>query len=69
LTHGDYYMHLADLKSYLETDQRLLDLYANPDEWTRKAVLNVAHSGKVSSDRSIAEYADGIWKVKSCPVR
>jgi starch phosphorylase len=68
LTHGDHYMHLADLKSYLEADQRLLDLYANPDEWTRKAVLNVAHSGKFSSDRTIAEYAANIWQVKPCPV-
>ncbi len=68
LTHGDYYMNLADLKSYLEADQRLLDLYANPDEWTRKAVLNVAYSGKFSSDRTIAEYAGDIWKVKRCPV-
>jgi hypothetical protein len=68
LTHGDYYMHLADLKSYLEADQRLLDLYASPDEWTRKAVLNVAHSGKFSSDRTIAEYAADIWEVKPCPV-
>src|SRR5207253_10251664 len=46
LTHGDYYMHLADLKSYLEADQRLCDLYADPDAWARKAVLNVAGSGK-----------------------
>jgi glycogen phosphorylase len=68
LTKGDYYMHLADLKSYLDADRKLLDSYANPDEWTRKAVLNVAHSGKFSSDRSIAEYAAGIWEVKPCPV-
>jgi starch phosphorylase len=69
LTHGDNYMHLADLKAYLEADRRLLDLYENPDEWTRKAVLNVAHSGKFSSDRTIGEYATGIWQVKPCPVQ
>jgi starch phosphorylase len=68
LTRGDYYMNLADLKSYLDADQRLLDLYANPDEWTRKVVLNVAHSGKFSSDRTISEYAANIWQVKPCPV-
>ena len=68
LTQGDYYMHLADLKSYLAADQRLLESYANPEEWTRKVVLNVAHSGKFSSDRTIAEYAAGIWGVKPCPV-
>jgi starch phosphorylase len=68
LTYGDHYMHLADLKSYLEADQRLRDLYADPDEWTRKAILNVAASGKFSSDRTISEYATQIWEVKPCPV-
>jgi glycogen phosphorylase len=68
LTHGDHYMHLADLKSYLEADQRLLNLYADPDAWARKAILNVAGSGKFSSDRTIREYATEIWKVKPCPV-
>jgi starch phosphorylase len=68
LTYGDHYMHLADLKSYLEADQQLRDLYANSDEWVRKAILNVAGSGKFSSDRTIAEYATQIWEVKPCPV-
>jgi starch phosphorylase len=68
MTHGDYFMHLADLKSYLEADQRLRDLYAEPDAWARKAILNVAASGKFSSDRTIAEYAAAIWKVGPCPV-
>ncbi|MGA8570692.1 MAG: glycogen/starch/alpha-glucan phosphorylase, partial [Candidatus Binataceae bacterium] len=67
LTHGDYYMHLADLKSYLEADRRLIDLYADPEEWTRRAILNVASSGKFSSDRTIAEYAKDIWNVEPCP--
>jgi starch phosphorylase len=67
LTRDDY-MHLADLKSYLEADQRLRDLYADPDAWARKAILNVAGSGKFSSDRTITEYAADIWKVKPCPV-
>jgi starch phosphorylase len=68
LGHGDYYMHLADLKSYLEADQRLQALYGNPDGWARKAILNIAGSGKFSSDRTIGEYAAEIWKVKPCPV-
>ena len=68
LTHGDYYMHLADLTSYLDADRRLTDLHARPDEWARKAILNVAGSGKFSSDRTIAEYAGEIWNVKPCPV-
>ena len=65
---GDHYMHLADLKSYLEADQRLRDLYADPNAWARKAILNVAASGKFSSDRTIAEYAADIWKAAPCPV-
>jgi starch phosphorylase len=68
LTHGDHYMHLADLTSYLEADQRLVRLYADADTWARMAILNVAGSGKFSSDRTIAEYAADIWKVKPCPV-
>jgi starch phosphorylase len=68
LTHGDHYMHLADLKSYLEADQQLVNLYSDPDAWTRKAILNVASSGKFSSDRTISEYASDIWNVEPCPV-
>ena len=68
LRHGDHYLHLADLTSYLEADQRLVKLYADPDAWVRQAILNVAGSGKFSSDRTIAEYAADIWKVEPCPV-
>ncbi|MGO9062113.1 MAG: glycogen/starch/alpha-glucan phosphorylase [Candidatus Binataceae bacterium] len=68
LKHGDYYMHLADLQSYLEADHRLVDLYADREEWTRKAILNVASSGKFSSDRTISEYSRDIWNVEPCPV-
>jgi glycogen phosphorylase len=68
LLHGDFYMHLADLKSYLDADSRLTELYADPDAWAAKAITNVASSGKFSSDRTIAEYASDIWKVKACPV-
>ena len=68
LTHGDHYLHLADLTSYLEADQRLVDLYREPEAWASKAILNVAGSGKFSSDRTIAEYASEIWNVQPCPV-
>jgi starch phosphorylase len=68
LTRGDHYMHLADLKSYLDADQKLVEAYADPDAWARKTILNVAASGKFSSDRSIAEYARDIWNAKPCPV-
>ena len=51
LAHGDHYMHLADLRSYLDADQRLCALYADAEGWARKAILNIAGSGKFSSDR------------------
>ena len=62
-------MHLADLTSYIQAQARLGDLYANQEAWTRKAILNIAGSGKFSSDRTIGEYTTGIWKVTPCPVR
>jgi len=68
LTGGDHYRHLADLGSYLAADARLTTLYANRDGWVRKAILNVAGSGKFSSDRTIADYAAGIWNAEPCPV-
>jgi glycogen phosphorylase len=68
LTRGDYYMHLADLQSYLEADGKLVELYGKSEEWARKAILNVAGSGKFSSDRTIAEYAREIWDVKPCAI-
>ena len=54
----------ADLRSYLEADRRLVDLYATPDRWARMAVLNVAAAGRFSSDRTIMEYAETVWNVK-----
>jgi starch phosphorylase len=68
LAAGDHYMHLADLASYLEADGRLTHLYTDSKGWARKAVLNVAASGKFSSDRTIAEYAAEIWDARPCPV-
>ena len=69
LTHGDFYMHLADLRSYLQADERLCELYFAQDEWAKKSILNVAGSGKFSSDRAISEYAGQIWQAQPCPVR
>jgi glycogen phosphorylase len=68
LTHGDFYMHLADLRSYLDADARLCQLIANPGAWARKAILNIAGSGRFSSDRTIAQYNSEIWKSAPCPV-
>ena len=68
LTHGDHYMHLADLKSYMDADRRLCELWAEPDAWARKVILNIASSGQFSSDRTIREYSTEIWNVAACPV-
>ena len=68
LTRGDFYMHLADLTSYVQAHEQAGALYADPHAWARKAILNVASSGKFSSDRTIAEYATDIWKVEPCLV-
>ena len=43
-------------------------LYLNTDEWTKKSIINVAHTGKFSSDRSVMEYAEKIWNVKPIKV-
>jgi len=65
---SDHYMHLADLAAYLEADRRMDTLYADRRAWAQKAILNVAGSGKFSSDRTIKEYAAEIWHAKPCPV-
>jgi glycogen phosphorylase len=61
-------MHLADLQSYLAADHRLTALYADSHEWARKAIINVAGSGRFSSDRAIAQYNAEIWHARPCPV-
>jgi starch phosphorylase len=68
LTSGDRYMHLADLTSYCRAQDAVGALYESPQEWARKAILNVASSGKFSSDRTIAEYNRDIWKTEPCPI-
>jgi starch phosphorylase len=68
LRQGDYYLHLADLKSYSEAHARLGELYTDRENWSRKAVLNIAASGTFSSDRTIAEYARDIWRAEPCRV-
>jgi starch phosphorylase len=68
LENGDFYMHLADLTSYSQAQQSVSELFSNPHAWARKAILNVAASGKFSSDRTIAEYATEIWNAEPCPI-
>ncbi|MGE5547762.1 MAG: glycogen/starch/alpha-glucan phosphorylase [Solirubrobacterales bacterium] len=62
-TNGDFYLLTADFPLYLAAQERVDALYRMPDEWTRKAILNVARMGKFSSDRTVREYAEEIWHV------
>ena len=64
LNHGDHYMLLADYESFVAAQDKVNKLYENPMEWTRKCLLNIAASGKFSSDRTIAQYAKEIWNVE-----
>ncbi len=68
LAKGDYYMHLADLTGYVETQQKVSALYGDRQAWATKSIHNVARSRKFSSDRTISEYARDIWNAKPCPV-
>ena len=66
---GDRYFIFADLRMYADRHQEALDLYRDDFRlFNRKAIINVASSGKFSSDRTIREYASQIWSVGSCPV-
>jgi starch phosphorylase len=60
----DYYCLLADYQAYIDAQDKVSKLYLNAEEWTKMAILNVARVGKFSSDRSIKEYAENIWKVE-----
>ena len=69
LDEGDRYFNFADLRDYNDAHQKATTMYAtDKDEWARKAILNIAYSGKFSSDRTILEYANDIWKVKRYPI-
>jgi starch phosphorylase len=65
---GDHYMLLADLRAYIQTQEQVDEAYKDHDGWVRKCILNVARSGKFSSDRTIGEYASQIWRVAPCEV-
>jgi glycogen phosphorylase len=63
---GDHYMLLADLRDYIQTQERVDAAYRDVEGWDRKAILNVARAGKFSSDRAIKEYASEIWHLEPC---
>lgn len=63
LSHGDHFLVLADYRAYAAAQERVDELYAEPEHWYRSAILNIARMGKFSSDRSVLEYARKIWHV------
>ena len=60
---ADEYLLLADFRSYCEAEQRMVETYADREQWNRMSVHNIARSGIFAADRAIAEYADNIWHV------
>ena len=65
---GDRYMLLADLRDYVNTQERVDAAYKDRESWLRKSILNVARAGKFSSDRTIRQYANEIWRIQPVPV-
>lgn len=68
LIYHDEYLLFADYQSYVDCQDRVSKTYRNQDAWTRMSILNSARMGKFSSDRTIREYCNEIWKVKPVPV-
>ena len=69
LLHHDEYLVFADYQSYIDCQEQVSQAYRDQQEWTRMSILNVARMGKFSSDRSMREYSEKIWKVEPTPVR
>ena len=68
LNRGDYYMVMADFAAYLECHEKVAKIYQDKNRWIKMSILNVANMGKFSSDRTIKEYANEIWRVKPIPI-
>ena len=68
LTNGDHYLVLADFNAYVACQEKVAQAFLDQKAWARMCLHNIAHSGKFSTDRTIAEYAREIWDIKPCPV-
>lgn len=67
--YADTYFTLADFRSYAEAQKKISQMYADEKGWAKKAILNVAHAGKFSSDRTIQQYVDDIWHLDKMTVK
>ncbi|MGN0427629.1 MAG: glycogen/starch/alpha-glucan phosphorylase [Agathobacter sp.] len=65
---ADRYFILADFRAYANAQKKIEEYYKNPSAWAKSAILNVAHVGKFSSDRTIQEYVDDIWHLDKVTV-
>jgi len=68
LAHGDYYFVLAEFDAYVQCQAEISKAFEDSARWARMCILNVANSGKFSTDRTIAEYAKEIWNIRPCPI-
>ncbi len=59
--YADTYFNLKDFRAYVEAQKKVMEYYKDEKAWAKSAILNVAHAGKFSSDRTIQEYVDDIW--------
>ncbi|RMH69918.1 MAG: glycogen/starch/alpha-glucan phosphorylase [Gemmatimonadetes bacterium] len=66
---GDYYCLLADYAAYVACQAEVEKAYQDEPRWTRMSILNVANSGKFTTDRTIRQYAAEIWGIKPCPIQ
>lgn len=68
LRSDDPFMVLADYQSYIDCQDRVAQVYRDPEQWSRKSILNTARMGKFSSDRAVREYCENIWNIKPVPI-
>jgi starch phosphorylase len=69
LLEHDTYMLLADYAAYIAAQEKVSQAYRDPEQWARASILNVARMGYFSSDRSIREYSQNIWKIQTVPIK
>jgi len=69
LLNSDYYLLLADFEAYITAQRLVENTYLDKQKWTEMSIINAANMGKFSSDRTIKEYADEIWRIKPVPIK